>query len=396
MEVGMRNLLAVLALVVFSFGLASCAKNQNPESQGTIALVNGTVKALRAEEVESVCATHFCEPNYIYHANFGGRRNDPPPAQPPAPAPAPEPTPEPNPPTPIDGGNSGPTIPETLDYSRVVMNLSNAWKVSKGSANIVVAVVDTGVQVDHRDLAHNIWQDANGNFGFDFANNRANAVDDNMHGTHVSGIIGAELNGIGIIGISPTVKIMPVKFLDANGSGSTDAAIKSINYAVNHGANVISNSWGGGGNSDLLNQAIQTAINRGIVVVAAAGNEATNIDNSPSYPASYPGVLAVASSDENDALSSFSNYGSRTVPVAAPGSNILSTVLEGRWGVLSGTSMATPQVSGAIALGMSVNPRLSVDTYKQLLCNTSKRILLSKVACGRIDVNAFVNAVARQ
>jgi subtilisin family serine protease len=290
--------------------------------------------------------------------------------------------------------------------------MTEAWKISKGTRNVIVAVVDTGVEVSHRDLANNIWTnererngragvDDDGNgfvddvFGWDFANNRPNGLDDNMHGTHCAGIIGAEQNGIGIIGITQNVRIMPLKFLDVSGSGSTDAAVNAINYAVAMGANVISNSWGGGGRSELLDQAIQRAIRAGIIVVAAAGNDSSNNDSVASFPANYSGVIAVASTDQRDNLSSFSNFGVNRVAIAAPGTQILSTVLNGNWNVLSGTSMATPQVAGAIALAMSARPGLPVDLHRQALCNSARKILLNRVACGRLDVNNYLNEVLR-
>jgi thermitase len=290
-----------------------------------------------------------------------------------------------------------------MDYSKSILRLPEAWKTSQGSREVIVAVVDTGVQVDHPDLKNNIWvneAELNGRpgvdddgdgyvddvYGWDFVNNRPNAIDDNKHGTHCSGIIGAELNGQGTVGVSPLVKIMPLKFLDSSGSGDTANAISAINYAVAHGAKVISNSWGGGGESSLLNEAIQNAIAKGVVVVAAAGNASSNNDTVGSFPANYPGVLAVASTDSADKLSSFSNYGPGKTFIAAPGSNIYSTVIGSSYAYLSGTSMATPQVSGALALALSVRPAATAAELKQALCDSSKKILLDKVQCGRMDV----------
>jgi subtilisin family serine protease len=275
---------------------------------------------------------------------------------------------------------------------------------------VIVAIVDTGVQVDHPDLKNNIWvntaeqggkpgvdDDGNGYvddvYGWDFRNNRPNAIDDNEHGTHCAGIIGAEMNGKGTVGVSPLVKIMPLKFLGADGSGDTATAIAAINYAVDNGAKVISNSWGGGGRSQLLEEAITRAVAKGVLVVAAAGNSASNNDSVASYPANYPGVISVASTDRNDALSSFSNYGSATTRIAAPGSDIYSTVIGSSYAYLSGTSMATPQVSGALALALALRPNKTRAEIEAALCSSAKKILTSKVQCGRMDVYELLRAL---
>ena len=273
--------------------------------------------------------------------------------------------------------------------SELILRVPDAWNLSVGSEDVVVAVVDTGVDYTHPDLRSNIWRntrEANGRagvdddgngyvddvYGWDFANSRPNAFDDNKHGTHCAGIIGAEKNGIGTIGINQKVRIMPLKFLAGNGSGDTRAAIQAIDYAVANGARVISNSWGGGGYSSLLNDAIQRAIARGVYVVAAAGNESNDNDARPTYPAGYPGVISVASSDQSDGLSYFSNFGSRSVFIAAPGSSIYSTVPGGSYEQLSGTSMATPQVSGAIALALSLNRGVGRGQMLDALCGSAR------------------------
>jgi subtilisin family serine protease len=177
-----------------------------------------------------------------------------------------------------------------------------------------------------------------------------------------------------------------VKFLDSDGAGTTQNAIRAIDYAVANGAHIISNSWGGGGRSDFLEQAIARAVAQGILVTAAAGNEANDNDSFASYPANYDGVISVGSTTDRDVLSDFSNYGARTVMIAAPGSNIYSTYVGGGYKSLSGTSMATPQVSGALALALSLGRGLSADELKERLCDSSKKILLDRVRCGRMDV----------
>ena len=243
-----------------------------------------------------------------------------------------------------------------------------AWMKTQGSEEVVVAVLDTGVDYTHPDLISNMWlrpdnvpqysDDELGTFndlhGFDAADNFRDPMDDNGHGTHCSGIIGAEGdNNEGISGINWHVKIMPLKFLGRGGFGSTKDAIEAINYAIDrkqHGVNVrvISASWGSTQNSKALEDAIRAAGEEGILFVAAAGNDSTDNDKRPHYPSSYdlPNVVSVAALDRNDELASFSNYGATSVHVAAPGREILSTWLGDHYREASGTSMATPYVSG--------------------------------------------------
>lgn len=392
-----------LLLITAATTIAGCGPTREPETDGTIALVSGKLQHIAATDEatkSSVCAENFCEPNYVYTANFGRSRPSPP-ARPPVPAPSPTRTPGTPPPQPY----------EQLDYSREVLRVPDAWNYGVGSTDIIVAVVDTGVDYTHPDLRNNVWRnerEANGRpgvdddgngyvddvYGWDFVRNRANADDDNRHGTHCAGIIGAERNGIGVVGINQRVRIMPLKFLSASGSGDTMSAIRAIDYAVANGARVISNSWGGGGYSSLLNEAIQRAISRGIHVVAAAGNESNDNDSRATYPANYPGVLSVASTDQSDGLSYFSNYGPKSTFIAAPGSGILSTVPGGFYESLSGTSMAAPQVSGAIAVALSVNPEATMSQIRSTLCGSARKILTSRAGCGRMDVAEFVRSVA--
>lgn len=357
------------------FGTACTPSAQRLPAEGTIARIGGEVRALKSEEVESVCQTHYCEPNYVYTTQFARPR--------PTPIPAPTPTPTPTPTSGVD----------EVDYAKRLIRAPEAWRVSEGSPEIVVAVIDTGVELDHPELVARLARDRDGAFGYDFANDRRDARDDNGHGTHVAGTIAAELNGKSVAGVAPRVRILPVKFLRGDGSGTAEAAIAAINYAVQNGAHILSNSWGGGGRSALMEEAIRNAQNQGVLVVAAAGNESSNNDQRASYPASYPGVISVASSDERDLLSVFSNFGATSVTLAAPGSNILSTYPGKTQRKLSGTSMATPQVSGALALAMSVNATISRTALQERLCASSKRILLSQTKCGRLDVMSLIESV---
>lgn len=295
-----------------------------------------------------------------------------------------------------------------------------AWDIASGTSEVVVGVVDTGVDYNHEDLAANIWTnpgeipgnglDDDGNgfvddvHGWNAYANHGNPMDDHDHGSHCSGTIGARgNNGKGVAGVNWDVKIMGLKFLSATGSGSTTDAIEAINYAVtmkNRGVNirVLSNSWGGGDFSQALLDAINAAAAADILFVAAAGNSTVNTDTSPNYPSSYdaPNMLAVASTDYRDALSSFSNYGATTVDLGAPGSSILSTTPGNTYQVFSGTSMATPHVSGAAALLASIDPSLTYSEIKSFLMNNVDPIPALNGKCvtgGRLNVAKAVNAV---
>src|SRR5581483_9480799 len=186
-------------------------------------------------------------------------------------------------------------------------------------------------------------------------------MDDCDHGTHVAGTIGAVgNNGIGTSGVNWQVSLLAVKFLDKDGNGTNAAAVDSIRYAIKMHANVISNSWGGTGNSRAIRDAIEDARDAGILFVAAAGNEGMNNDDTPAYPASYDldNIISVAATDHRDLLPWWSNVGPSTVHLAAPGIEIFSTLPKKKYGYMSGTSMATPHVSGAAALLWAANRKL--------------------------------------
>ncbi|HLL52240.1 MAG TPA: S8 family serine peptidase [Myxococcaceae bacterium] len=295
-----------------------------------------------------------------------------------------------------------------------------AWDITTGSSDIVVGIIDTGIDWTHPDLAANIWtnpgeiagngvdDDGNGYVddvhGWNAITGTGNAMDDNDHGSHCAGTIGGTgNNGGGVVGVNWNVKMMALKFLSASGSGSTDDAIESINYAVaqkNRGVNirVLSNSWGGGGFSQAVLDAINAAAAADILFTAAAGNSTVNNDTSPHYPSSYnaPNVVAVASTTRTDGISSFSNYGATSVDLGAPGTDILSTTRGNTYQVFSGTSMATPHVSGAAALMLAVNPTLTYAEIKQVLMNTVDPIssLNGKtVTGGRLNVYRAVSSL---
>ena len=290
-----------------------------------------------------------------------------------------------------------------------------AWDTRTGSRDNVVAVVDTGIDYNHPDLAANVWSAPApftvnfsggrsitcpaGSHGFNAVKETCDPMDDNDHGTHVSGTIGAVSNGIGVVGVNWTASMMGIKFLAANGSGYTSDAVDGIEFAIQAkqklglGANVrvLSNSWGGGGFSQTLSDEIVKASSNGMLFVAAAGNGGSNNDATPSYPASYtaPNVISVAATDGNDALASWSNYGATSVDLAAPGVNILSTVRNGGYAYYSGTSMATPHVSGAAALVLSACSSLTTPNLKNALLSSTDSVnsLIGKTLTGgRLNV----------
>jgi subtilisin family serine protease len=286
--------------------------------------------------------------------------------------------------------NTGQTVNWTAGTPDADIDAPEAWSVSTGSSDVVVAVIDTGVDTAHPDLAPNIWvnagedcagcrtngldDDGNGYVddwrGWDFANGDNDPTDDNGHGTHVAGTVAARgNNGLGVAGVTWSSKIMPLKFLGADGSGTTADAIIAILYARAKGVPILNNSWGGGEVSQALRDAIEQTDASGELFVAAAGNDFTNTDLEPFYPASYdvPNVLVVGASDQFDRKAWFSNYGTRSVDLSAPGTNVYSTWTGATYRFADGTSMATPQVSGAAALAKAVFPDASGVGLKALL-----------------------------
>lgn len=289
------------------------------------------------------------------------------------------------------------------------IDASQAWNYGTTSST-VVAVIDTGIDYTHVDLASNIWtnsrevagngidDDRNGYTddvrGWNFVSNNNNPMDDNGHGTHVAGTIGAiGNNGIGVSGIAWGVKIMALKFMDSTGSGMLSDAVAAIDYARANGAKIINASWGGGGFSSALQSAITRFQNAGGIFVAAAGNESSNNATTASYPANYTGVISVAASTSSDTLASFSNYGTN-VDIAAPGQNILSTIPGNRYASYSGTSMASPHVAGALALLWGQSPSLTATQLVSLVMSNTDAVLTSRTQYGRLNVGKAAAALA--
>lgn len=305
--------------------------------------------------------------------------------------------------------NTGQVIGGTAGIPDADIDVMEAWDESTGDQETIVAVIDEGVDVNHPDLRGNIWRnpgetpdnnvddDENGYVddvnGWDFANDDASVYDPDPvtgkgdeHGTHVAGTIAAQgNNSTGVSGVNWDARIMPLKFLGPNG-GTTLDAVEAINYAVGEGVKISNNSWGGGGYSQALYDAIENADAAGHLFVAAAGNDGANNDTTASYPANYnlPNVISVAATDNRDTLAAFSNFGAKSVDLAAPGVNIVSTYTQNRYGYMSGTSMAAPHVTGVAALIKSQNAALDdAQIRSRVLGSVDKEDnLQGKVATG--------------
>ncbi|WP_160724103.1 S8 family serine peptidase [Bacillus sp. USDA818B3_A] len=314
--------------------------------------------------------------------------------------------------------NTGQNVNGYYGTAGMDINVETAWKKTTG-ANVVVGVIDEGIDINHPDLKNNIWvnpkekagdgidNDNNGYVddinGWDFYNGDNSVYDQrngDEHGTHVAGTIGASANTVGVVGVAPNVKIVSLKFAGPDG-GYTSDAIAAIQYAEKMGIKILNNSWG----ADQYSQALYDAIkNYHGLFVAAAGNDGVNNDYSvlANYPSSYdlPNILAVASIDSDGYRSYFSNYGATTVDVAAPGEEIYSTAPYGysnnystAYQFMSGTSMATPHVTGSAALVLASHPTYTAAQIKQSLMDNAKKLstLSGKVASGGlVDVGTSV------
>ncbi|GEO04527.1 hypothetical protein AAE02nite_21910 [Adhaeribacter aerolatus] len=300
-------------------------------------------------------------------------------------------------------------------------NAEAAWAAgTTGAASVYVGIIDEGIQLNHPDLAGQVWtntydkvdgidNDGNGYVddvnGWDFDGNDNSIYDGGTkgslddHGTHVAGTIGAKANNsTGVVGVNWNVTLISGKFLGRRG-GNTANAVKAVDYFTNlkvkHGLNIVAtnNSWGGGGYSQALYDAIKRANDAGIMFIAAAGNAGTNNDATASYPSNYelPNVIAVAAIDKNGSLASFSQYGTKSVDLGAPGVAIWSTTAYNSYSAYDGTSMATPHVTGAVALYASLKPGASVAQIRNAILSTAvpTSSLSSKtVTGGRLDANA--------
>jgi thermitase len=280
-----------------------------------------------------------------------------------------------------------------------------AWAQRTSCAK--VAIVDTGIDTDHPDLVANLYKskdkpnnnkddDKNGyvddTYGYNAIKGKGSGEDDNGHGTHVAGIVAGRANdALGVSGICWSAKLLPVKFMNAKGKGSTSDAIAAIQYAVKKGFKIVNGSFGSSSKSSALHDVVDYAQDHKVLLVFAAGNNGQNIDKHPEYPAAYTdsNILAVAATTDEDQLASFSNWGSTGVDVAAPGDSVLSTYLGGGYKVLSGTSMAAPYAAGLAAL---LRKQESDATYGQLRKAIREKVDKPPALKGKVVYNGRINA----
>lgn len=298
-----------------------------------------------------------------------------------------------------------PRYPEQAALKHTVS--SKAWGVTTGSKQTVIAVLDSGIDFTHPDLKANEWNnsleqdnnldnDQNGFnsdlHGWDFINNSDGIIDGQGHGTSIAGIIAAQGNNrIGITGVMWQAGLMSLRVLDNTGTGDIAHAVEAIDYAVDNGAQVINCSWGTDDSSSALQEAINRAAGRGVIVITSAGNSGHDVETTPHYPASFdlPNLISVASTDNKDQLSAFSNWGMTHVSIAAPGTDIMTTKLGGDYQTVSGTSASTAFVAGVAGLVKTLRPWLGADRTRELILRGARPVptLSDKVAAKGI-VNA--------
>lgn len=378
------------------------AQDRRSDGRGDLELWNlppGWAVAQAVRELERDPGVEFAEPNWIYHHQASS--NDPY----------------------YTGGSlwgmygdgTAPSNPYGSQAGEAWENLNKT-----NCSSVYVGIIDEGVMFDHEDLAGNVWinpydpvdgvdNDGNGFIddvrGWDFAGNDNTIYDGSIddHGTHVAGTVAARGgNGRGVVGVCWQVHVISAKFLGRHG-GTTANAIKAVNYLTDlktrHGLNIVAtnNSWGGGGYSTALFHAIESAGLANILFIAAAGNSGVNVDSSPTYPASYPNanIISVAALDQAGNLPTWSNYGSTNVDLGAPGVGVWSTVPnkknQSAYGSYSGTSMATPLVTGAAALYAAAHPGVTGAAIKQALLSTvvpTGSLVGKTVTGGRLNISA--------
>jgi len=307
-----------------------------------------TSQAMQAEDMMRYFAEEwnpvYVEPHYLYATNDKGSLK-------------------------AQSDSTQPIVPNDALYARYQWNLPSihteqGWTLTKGSEQVTIAVLDTGVQLDHPDLAGKVAE------GYNVVGDGP-PDDDVGHGTHVAGVISAAVNnGEGVAGMSWYNKVMPIKVLDSSGTGTTYSVAEGLIWAVDHGAKVVNMSLGNYASAEFLHDAIRYAYDHDVVLIAASGNDDTD---RPGFPAAYPEVFAVAATSENGEKAPFSNYGDY-IDVAAPGDNIPSTYPGNQYAALSGTSMASPHVAALAGLIRTINPELSNEEVMTIMRETATDI----------------------
>jgi subtilisin family serine protease len=385
----------------------SCAANAIPQ-QFMVRYEDGSLAVIHAESekafidgylTENLQRIRYAEPDYRVHAAM--LADSPPPAT------------------------------ATADNWGVIkVAADQMWKQNFTGSGVIVAVVDTGMDITHPQLApqvaynpgeqgtdsqgrnkssNGVDDDGNGFVddvgGWNFVANKPLTGDNAYHGTHVSGIIGAyhsdttAAGGTHVEGMAPGVKLLPLAFLSSDGSGSMSDGVRAIEYAAKRGAKVINASWGGAMCSKSLRDAISSLNDQGIIFVAAAGNDSVDVDLSPEYPAALnlASQFTVGATGDHDYMADYSNYGNPAVHIFAPGSDIVSTIPGGTMGALSGTSMATPFVTGAVALLLSAQPTATVAQIRAALYNTAvQRNDYINVSHGRLNLATTLSELRHQ
>ncbi|KAK9808061.1 hypothetical protein WJX73_000076 [Symbiochloris irregularis] len=326
----------------------------------------------------------------------------------------------------IDTPSATPNDPDwPQQYDMPLVDVEKIWAQGNfGSSTVIVCVIDTGTDLLHPDIRANLWinpqekaakgatftdnwqngvdDDGNGIiddiYGADFVDGSTdgNCQDQNGHGTFVAGVIGAVgNNGIGVSGMQQVASIMTCRFMDASGNGWTSDAIRCVEYCIAKGAHVMSNSWGGVEYSASLQAAVNQATQRGVLFVASAGNDGDDTDTTKHYPSSLPDavVLAVAASNSANSLWKFSNYGATTVDLAAPGVQVLNLGLGGVYITLTGTSMATPHVSGCAALLLAQYQKNGFNISSGLAPQVKKLLLSTTTALPAAQSNLLMNGI---
>ncbi len=269
----------------------------------------------------------------------------------------------------------------SADWGQKLIEAPEAWNQNIKGEGVIVAVIDSGVDISHpqlvnqiaineKEVVNDIDDDKNGLIddvkGWDFFANVGTVSDGTGHGTHVAGVVVAEHEAGSVLGIAPKAKLLPLDFMDDSGAGSIAGAVAALDYAARRGARVINASWGGGECSQTLRETMESLEKKGVLIVVAAGNSGTNLDREPEYPAAFnmPGQLTVAAASTRDILAGFSNYSYSLVHLAAPGVDIVSTLPGNKIAAMKGTSMATPFVSAAAALLFGFRPNATVEEVR--------------------------------